>query len=116
MDAELKEKWIRALRGGYYQQCQGKLRVFKDGLPSYCCLGVLCEVAGVKISPNGDTTEAFRGEGPLYQEVYDLLGVSASHSTLPNRLVEMNDAPQYEGQKKSFAEIADWIEENVPTS
>ena len=39
----LKDKWIAALRSGKYKQGKGALQRNE----SFCCLGVLCEVAGV---------------------------------------------------------------------
>lgn len=42
MDANLKEKWVAALRSGDYEQCQSRFE-FNGG---FCCLGVLCKVAG----------------------------------------------------------------------
>lgn len=41
MNKTLKNKWIKALRSGKYEQGKGNLN--HDG--RYCCLGVLCEVA-----------------------------------------------------------------------
>ena len=40
MDSSLKQKWVRALRSGKYEQATGALRN-EDG---FCCLGVLCDV------------------------------------------------------------------------
>lgn len=37
---EIKQKWIKALRSGEYQQTKGRLKR-DDG---FCCLGVLCDV------------------------------------------------------------------------
>ena len=42
MDADLKAKWLEALRSGKYEQTQGTLR---DG-DAFCCLGVLCDLTG----------------------------------------------------------------------
>jgi hypothetical protein len=44
MEAELKNKWISALRSGEYKQCSTQLRDEKDGVARYCCLGVLCDI------------------------------------------------------------------------
>lgn len=41
MKAELKQKWLGALRSGQYQQGTGVLR---DKFDRFCCLGVLCDV------------------------------------------------------------------------
>lgn len=40
---ELRAEWLAALRSGEYKQAQGHLK--EDG--GYCCLGVLCEIAGI---------------------------------------------------------------------
>jgi hypothetical protein len=47
MKAEIKEKWVAALRSGDYRQTQGALarRGSLGGPLSHCCLGVLCEIA-----------------------------------------------------------------------
>lgn len=54
MDTEVKKLWIEALRSGKYLQCVGKLHDYVDiedslvpesDRHSYCCLGVLCDLA-----------------------------------------------------------------------
>lgn len=42
MNAEVKQKWTAALRGGEYKQARKQLR--SDDGSGYCCLGVLCEL------------------------------------------------------------------------
>lgn len=46
MNAEIKAKWVAALRSGEYKQGRGCLAI-RDmkGTISHCCLGVLCELA-----------------------------------------------------------------------
>lgn len=46
LDPELKKNWIMALRSGEFRQGIGKFKNFRG---DYCCLGVLCEVAGIPI-------------------------------------------------------------------
>lgn len=41
MNNEIKEKWVKALRSGQYEQGQHYL---KSG-DKFCCLGVLCDLA-----------------------------------------------------------------------
>jgi hypothetical protein len=41
MDKELKNKWVKALCSGEYEQGAGQLR---DGA-QFCCLGVLAEIS-----------------------------------------------------------------------
>jgi hypothetical protein len=40
MNTEVKQKWIDALRSGWYDQGSEKLR----SVQGYCCLGVLCDL------------------------------------------------------------------------
>lgn len=40
MNAQIKARWIEALRSGNYQQGKGHLRTGD----AYCCLGVLCDL------------------------------------------------------------------------
>ena len=108
MNPELKKKWIDALRSGEYVQINGQLETISKHC---CCLGVLGHVAL-------PTT-------PLYHDLcmlsnYLLEAQEASMTTrdkalLPlgltwgeeRHLASMND------KNYSFAEIADWIEENL---
>jgi hypothetical protein len=92
MDPELKAKWVAALRSGEYQQTTGQLRK-RDG---YCCLGVLCAAIAADYDP---------GNGFLPMKFADEAGISGK---VESSLIEMNDT-----QRKTFPEIADWIEENL---
>lgn len=44
----LIDKWLAALRGSDYQQGQGYLHYSEDGTDKFCCLGVLCDLAGTE--------------------------------------------------------------------
>lgn len=80
----------------------------------HCCLGVLCEVAGVRSDPaypsseTGTFTFDFDDKSSLSgypsSKFIDMVGAS---ETVMWELSEMNDCG------KTFEEIADWIEENV---
>lgn len=101
MTPELKAKWIATLRNGECRQTTGTLRFDEKGEESFCCLGVLCEVVGV---PRQGAGYSFKGFG------YENIGLPKSildHAT-QSKLVKLNDQ-----EMKSFAEIADWIEENI---
>jgi hypothetical protein len=50
MDAELKAKWVAALRSGSYKQTHGQL-VKHD---AYCCLGVWCVINGYTVDEDGE--------------------------------------------------------------
>ncbi len=47
MNQDIKQRWVEALRSGLYEQGKSRLRK-RDAATlneSYCCLGVLCELA-----------------------------------------------------------------------
>jgi len=103
MNAELKTKWLEALRGGEYKQGDGFLRTDAG----FCCLGVLCDIVkpvwkkGGGLGIEHDCGELDYPTESLLQEVgLDFLA--------SRRVAEMNDSGS------TFAEIADWIEANVP--
>lgn len=127
MKAEIKQQWLEALRSGKYQQGIGQLKMYEieydeddepcQGDPAYCCLGLLAEVAGLPVEAH--CSAAFLGDG----NTLDTLGLGAergpddlsyssedqnTHTTAQRKLAAMND------NGKSFAEIADWIEANIP--
>lgn len=46
MNPEIRAEWLRRLRSGDYRQGHRQLRQLDvEGYPTYCCLGVLCELA-----------------------------------------------------------------------
>lgn len=108
MDAKLKAKWIKALRGGKFKQTTGSLY---DGF-AYCCLGVLATIQGCDIEkaiPDQDdrvTEHLPRGFNA---------GLSpAQRAGLASRNDGCHDS--YEGKtnpRHSFGEIADYIEKNL---
>lgn len=91
MNAELKAKWVAALRSGEYRQGQGVLKTSKG---EYCCLGVLCDIRGIELDPDAD-------HGSLYDS-FLALGVSWG------AFVSMNDT-----NGLTFNEIADHIEKTL---
>ena len=109
MQKELKERWIAALRSGEYKQ--GRNYLNKDG--GLCCLGVLCEVM----------------ELPKYEEDYEggtiTIYSDAARALPPSEVMDKQGLYQYWATLASmndnidnqapFTEIADWIEENIPS-
>lgn len=98
MNAELKAKWVKALRGGEYRQSKFAL---KDS-QGYCCLGVLAEVAGIEMASYNSAV--------AYEQIRCLIGGEENKAdySVTSPYVEMNDA-----KDKSFAEIADYVEANL---
>ena len=110
MDTELKAKWATALRSDKYQQCTGVLRAEgKNGAASYCCLGVLCDVFGVRWQDNlpylKDGRRLDDEDGALLGSY--MLRVAGFNNDVQSDLAEMND------NGSRFPEIADYIEKNL---
>lgn len=102
---EIVEKWCAALRSGKYKQCTSRLKVDT----AYCCLGVLGEV--VCGLPIGDAYPLF------YLTMDDWLSLGFP-AYCTNELGEVRDTQKFlaemnDEEGKSFAEIADWIEEHL---
>lgn len=91
MKAELKVKWLKELRGTRFTQYRGAIGKGTE----LCCIGVCGAAAG--LDQNVDW---------LTENVSKKIGISSAKR---QKLVELNDL-----EKKSFAEIADWIEINIP--
>ena len=107
MKADLKAKWIEALRSGEYEQCKDKLYSGNG----YCCLGVLCVVSGAKFEQqDGEFVPYLEQENIRNPDGNEFLcsdfamKVGLSRQT---QLADMND------NGASFSEIADYIEKNL---
>lgn len=104
LTTEQKTAFVTALRSGEYPQSRGSLHhpVAERGFPAgYCCLGVACVVLGFKIHDN----KIVVGEAPeLDYKPLDPF-ITSSHRSC---MVDMNDQ-----QRKSFSEIADWVNTNL---
>ncbi len=59
MNPEIKAKWVAALRSGEFTQGHGGL--YNRETDSYCCLGVLCELAARE-----NVVNHVRGEQPAH--------------------------------------------------
>ena len=107
MDAELKARWVKALRSGEYQQGNGQLR----SEDCFCCLGVLCDLIdpnGWKNVVTGEDADFVRADsiqsGFLSKDLREEIGL---RDPFQLEVARMNDAGT------SFAEIADYIEANL---
>jgi hypothetical protein len=97
VNKQLRDEWVKALRSGEYQQGRGGLR----SEDKYCCLGVLC---AVRAGRDFDFYE-------LMDFAYGTSKASEFTEAIAETLWHMND---FDG--RSFPEIADWIEANVPVT
>lgn len=110
MDKEIKKKWVEALRSGKYEQGRMHLRTVKN---KFCCLGVLCDIHDNTQWKSFEKTNSAHSSYPYtysgYTGVlsYDLLKKFKLKNDQHNKLIDMND------DGKTFAEIADYIEENL---
>jgi len=112
MNPRIKQLWIDALRSGEYTQAEGQLRVrvhYNDGTYSYCCLGVLCELA-VAEGVIETSTDGYAGRDKIlpvevmhWADLPDAFG-SFGHPDTRQDLARSND------EGASFEEIADLIE------
>ncbi len=91
MDASLKAKWVEALRSGKYKQ--ERLTLQSGG--GFCCLGVLCALNDLPMGNCFERDNAYNWVKPMVRDHF-------------GRLTEMNDHG-----RKSFAQIADYIEANL---
>lgn len=96
MDAELKAKWVAALRSGAYEQ--GTRQLVSLNGQRYCCLGVLLDACRFAVPA------AFDGESveKAYAQTRRLHGITNT------TFFQMNDE-----ERVSFAEIANYIETNL---
>lgn len=110
MDSELKDKWVSALRSDEYKQGRGRL--FSNG--KYCCLGVLCEVAGLNRAVSNDMT--FYWDKDCNHKNAFLLphdfaeAIGATGDSKWREIIYMNDQPD---AGADFNDIAEYIEKNL---
>lgn len=110
MDKNLKERWVKALRSGKYEQARGCLR--DDS--GYCCLGVLLDVCG-EGEWDGVCYTHFdcdvTADGDLGKLATPLLGDKMDEE---GNLIRLNDGDDKKGLiPQSFQVIADYIEANL---
>jgi len=109
-----KKKWLEALRSGKFEQIDGSLarKHTKTEMEmgakqewGFCVLGVAAKVAGY----SNDKVRRAGGNIPeRFEKVPSLLREDHEMSHIADGLMDMNDT-----QKKSFTEIADYIEREL---
>lgn len=123
MNADVKARWLAALRSGDYVQGTDRLTTREpDGAVAHCCLGVLCELAvadAVVRRFTDDGGAVYGADAATAEEMY--LPVAVRHwANLPRNpvipgyvaLATLNDGA--DGiEPHDFAEIADLIEEHL---
>lgn len=108
-----QQAWVNALRSGEFKQGREMLQ---SG-DAYCCLGVLCVVAereGVHVDKGPCGLVGYNLSNQRF--VRDWVGITSSYGhieCLETGLTTLNDGDPTEHRGKSFAEIADIIEQNA---
>ena len=107
----LQTKWLEALESGEYKQSQYILR---DSNNEYCCLGVMCEIAGLPFDDGCYAHSGWKDSQYLPGDFYDKIGLRSSngqfrdlarhYNTGFSSLTEMNDT-----LKATFKDIAAYI-------
>ena len=82
MKADIKTKWVAALRSGQYEQTEGVLR----NSYGFCCLGVLCDLY------SQETGEEWWGMG------YGRFSMHSADNLLPEQVRIWADLPHEHGQ------------------
>ena len=134
MNAEIKARWLAALRSGDYVKTRGRLHRIEDSVDDfgilesgYCCLGVLCDLAKadnivVEYQADSDSNASTFGctdnsedlsRTTLPECVVEWSGVSADFPSVhrlghDETLAYINDRPD-----TTFEQIADLIEEQL---
>lgn len=123
LKADVKRKWVKALRSGKYKQGNYTLHNTQE---EYCCLGVFCETQKVP-SHKGNAVYVYNiptqwgmssRESTLdgewftkfckFEPQVDRVSKEGAAESVLGQFMYMNDT-----QNKSFNEIADWIEANL---
>lgn len=117
---ENRKLWVAALRSDEYTQGAGCLKT-ADG--NYCCLGVLCKIAGIQeVHPRNNTTLYDGNDTLAPQSAMDFVGLRDSGGEFDNNgtdipqnsLWNLNDGFNTQEQgfvTYSFKDIADIIEQ-----
>jgi hypothetical protein len=102
--SELKKLWIEALLSGKYKQGRSRLATPTETGIHYCCLGVLCEVAGIPSQIHrGRIT--YDGEHAVISDARAAeFGMTKDQRA---RLIDLNDTGS------SFPAIADYIQAHL---
>lgn len=105
MNPEIREQWVAALESGEYKQGKGWLCPVDDGNRSYCCLGVLADLA-VKA---GIIDEPTTFEANHLEDSYLVFG--GASATLPLEVQEwagLDDSdPSADGEYKPLSQYND---------
>lgn len=116
MNAEIKKKWLEALRSGKYRQGKNRLCI-ND---SYCCMGVLLEILKDDLGlqkkekcENSDIIITYNGESQYLPDEVVKAAELPSHNPRVKFCYDYSLAHLNDVQRLSFNQIADIIEEQL---
>lgn len=114
LEPQFKAKWVAALRSGEYKQ--GTNSLHKNG--AYCCLGVACLLSGISNPSNVSLFGFIEHDLEVRPEVAKVPEILRGSGAIPQQLANMNDGRDASdipdmNHRKSFSEIADYIEANL---
>lgn len=126
MDEAVKEVWINALRSNEYTKTEGVLFAkanpqFEREVDCHCSLGVLCEEAAkagvITVDESREGSGRFgevRGDSLIPEAVIDWAGFGdfSTDQARVARLNDMGDPTTRATNGTTFAQLADFIEEN----
>jgi len=110
MPPELLEDWTTALRSGEFKQCQDELRTT---INKFCPLGVLCELhpeTNWKYNKTSGNWSACSDIDRTWKTLPRFETGRVLSRTHEKKLANFNDRFNY-----SPIQIADWIDQNIPT-
>lgn len=99
---QVYDLWIAALRSGKYKQGLGLLNDEQGG---FCCLGVLCDLAGRDGGPSWEGRQFMGRICSLPENLQRFMGISYSQE---KELMRLNDH-----ERRSFLGIASYIKANI---
>lgn len=103
MNKRIKRKWIKALRSGEYVQGYARLCIPGKDFDSFCCLGVLTDLA---VREGVCAWGAKKADGGLSDPVIRWADFDVVHE---DTLTQLNDG----ALPKTFKQIAAWIEKQL---
>lgn len=104
MNPEWKARWMNALRSGEYKQSTGHLR--NDY--GFCCLGVLCDIFDNQRWIRDNSQGVYEYQGSISGLSADIKHEVGLWYEPEGKLIDLNDL-----ERRSFHEIAKWIEEHL---
>lgn len=116
MNADVKAKWVAALRSGEYKKGSGNLRAEYPDSPDpiqYCCLGVLCELSPFESQTIGYVTEWDENSTYLPPSVQQWAGLDMCNPVVPFDDRELTLADVNDRTEATFDDIANLIEEHL---